>query len=93
MPKYYEDEAIAEAFSEMTNYSTLWARAVLSTLKEDDVAPVIHAHWIYKYQDCEGRYVYECSSCKRFERVEFKDDLKTMPYCHCGARMDEEQEK
>ena len=58
-----------------------------------DVAPVVHAHWIYKYQNSDGCYIYECSSCGRFEKVEFKDDLKTMPHCHCGAKMDEEVEK
>ena len=55
-----------------------------------DVEPIRHAHWVYKYQNSEGYYIYECSSCGRFEKVQFDSDLDTMLYCHCGAKMDEE---
>ena len=93
MPKYYDDETVAEAFSEMTNHSVLWAKAVLSTVKEADVAPVIHGHWRKIFKLSKGD-LYECSRCKRLvtlDRGLSPTFLQTeYPYCNCGARMDEE---
>ena len=43
----------------------------------EDVAPIIHAHWI------EYETAFECSNCRDFFPC-------TMPYCpDCGAKMDE----
>lgn len=92
MPKYYEDEPIINAFSEMTNHSTLWARAVLSTVKEAYVAPVIHGQW------CLEEETFSCSNCnaiffcgfntKRENEIRLKECYKFCPVC--GAKMDEE---
>ena len=47
--------------------------------KLEDVAPVIHAHWIEK---CSKVY---CSACRKSNKA------YRSPYCpHCGARMHEE---
>lgn len=66
-----------------------------------DVAPVIHGHWIMqkKYVEISSAeyplrrktklYIpdfYNCSVCGRREPY-------TEPYCHCGAKMDESEEK
>ena len=58
-----------------------------------DVAPVVHAHWIPKHQTSLGLYPFECSRCERWEVLEFTNDINNMPYCHCGAKMDEEEEE
>ena len=95
MPKYYEGEAIVKAFTETTNQSETWARGVLARMKEADVAPVVHAHWIpiyhrmYHCNDKIGEMVqtgYKCSACG----IEEEDAWQI---CRCGARMDEEAEE
>ena len=53
--------------------------------KVEDVAPVIHAHWIETnyFDDYGDRFSY-CSNCGKYE-------LECSKYCRdCGARMDGE---
>ena len=57
-----------------------------------DVAPVVHGHWIYMFQQ-DDYFFYKCSVCGRFERVLVKSEINAMPHCHCGANMDEEVKK
>lgn len=77
---------------------TLGLKMALSytkTLTTADVAPVVHGHWKRLWT-----YMFECSRCKRAECLEgFRgltiDEEKSIilelyPYCHCGAKMDEE---
>ena len=58
-----------------------------------DVAPVVHAHWV-KSELSRDRNVYICSRCARTVStplgVSFDVVLDENPYCHCGAKMDEE---
>lgn len=61
-----------------------------------DVAPVVHAHWVYEgifYGNAE----YTCSRCNRnavvYTSVERSHVDAVYPYCHCGAKMDEEVEQ
>lgn len=56
-----------------------------------DAEPVRHGRWIpnirtnYKaYPPYEYRSGYKCTLCGRVERSNKE------PYCHCGAKMDEE---
>ena len=64
-------------------------------IRERDCAAAWHGHWIQE-ADRRGwrtRLFYHCSRCGRVEDV--RDDenpSKVMPYCHCGAKMDEEVE-
>lgn len=66
-------------------------------LKEAE--PIVHAHWIDKTEDTRREYV--CSKCERSVFLQFSHAIKEepallqvmYPYCHCGARMDEEVEK
>lgn len=83
MPKYYEGEAIVKAFTETTNQSETWARGILASMKEADVAPIVHGHWIYMdtYRTVSR---YKCSECERV--VTQKEN--SCP--RCFARMDEE---
>ena len=66
----------------------------LEWLPEEDVAPVVHAHWIKrkaqhynsKAEPTWTANTYQCGNC---EMITFNN----FPYCpHCGAKMDEEAE-
>lgn len=48
-----------------------------------DVQPVKRGHWIIS--DDVEHFIAVCSECGR---TEDSRDIKDMPYCHCGARMD-----
>lgn len=52
-----------------------------------DVQPVCHGRWIIA--DDEEHFIAVCSECGR---TEDSRDIKDMPYCHCGARMDGDAE-
>lgn len=52
-----------------------------------DVQPVRRGRWIIA--DDVEHFIAICSEC---ERTEDSRDIKDMPYCHCGARMDGEVE-
>lgn len=53
-----------------------------------DVAPVVHAHWIY-LDECSNAGVY-CSCCqKKVYRGDYANQKLKSKYCpNCGARMD-----
>lgn len=60
-----------------------------------DWGPIVHAHWIKRERYvCDSDLkpiiktgeIYICSRCKLEEEREY-------PYCHCGAKMDEEENK
>ena len=93
MAKYYEGEAVVKAFTETTNLSEL-ARQILASMKEADVAPVVHAHWVYRgnehYSLCDWYERFECSRCRRKVKLSSKGEIEDLPYCNCGAKMDEE---
>lgn len=59
---------------------------------EEEVAPVIHAHWIKGGDGMwdDGRlHIVTCSNCKALFRYHGKKS--NVNYCYkCGARMDEE---
>ena len=63
----------------------------IESLEPADVAPVRHGKWlpIVSYNN-----TYKCSECGRL-LVDITDGLKMVdkhyPYCHCGAKMDEEE--
>ena len=50
-----------------------------------DVQPVRRGKWIIT--DDVEHFIAVCSECGR---TEDSRDIKDMPYCHCGARMDQE---
>ena len=51
------------------------------------VLPVKHGRWIIK--DDVEHFIAVCSECGR---TEDSRDIKNMPYCHCGARLDGDAE-
>ena len=52
-----------------------------------DVQPLKHGRWIIA--DDVEHFIAVCSECGR---TEDSRDIKDMPYCHCGARMDGDAE-
>ena len=70
---------------------------ILDDLKEfpaADVAPIIHAHWELVGQTYNS-YEHKCSRCHRTvftsSAVKIENINAVYPYCHCGAKMDEEE--
>lgn len=55
---------------------------VQEELKTGDFKPVVHAHWIKRYEDWDDNKYYECSNC----HMVF---IGTENFCcDCGATMD-----
>ena len=59
---------------------------VIADIPAADVQPVKHGRWIIT--DDVEHFIAICSECGR---TEDSRGIKDMPYCHCGARMDGEQ--
>lgn len=57
-----------------------YAISIIKSAPTEDVAPVVHAHWI------DTLYGWACSNCE--EEQEYTLYLVHCP--HCGAKMDEE---
>lgn len=57
------------------------------TAKSEDVAPVMHAHWIdWGIRDDDGNGEYTCSRCDHSDK--HSPNIR-VPYCwYCGAKMD-----
>ena len=57
----------------------------------EDVAPVVHAHWI-ETEDLSGNHYAECSNCCLLWWIDGESSQEAeMNYCpKCGAKMDEE---
>lgn len=90
MAEYFKREALQAAlmrkrcgvanqrYTEGWNDCLLWVKSMVSKAPSADVAPVVHARWVY-YDD-DG--VVTCSGCGNAESSEGR-------YCsYCGARMD-----
>lgn len=56
---------------------------VIAGIPSADVQPVRYGRWII--EDDVEHFIAICSECGR---TEDSRDIKDMPYCHCGARMD-----
>lgn len=64
------------------NEALLAASGAISELPAADVAPIVHAHWIWGKQILNRQVCSHCSA--RF------DSLENDRYCpNCGAKMDE----
>ena len=69
----------------------------IETTSREDVAPVVHAHWIIKKDPVFGEVVrYTCSHCgEHWSPIAVdREMLNSWYYCpNCGAIMDEESEE
>lgn len=96
MAKYIDAEAVKSAVRDAVNNgfaSTLYdLEEIIDALPAaEDVEPVKSGRWV-PIQHYDSHDLFECSECGR--RVDYahcdytvEDDY---PYCHCGAKMDEE---
>ena len=61
-----------------------------------EAEPIIHAHWVIRsnQKGFSSAILYYCSSCGRILRMPWGNKPNEYaPYCHCGAKMDEEADK
>ena len=65
--------------------------ASLFGLKAADVVEVRHGKWILIRRQAASA-IFKCSECGREEVFDSFHRLENTPYCHCGARMDKEDE-
>lgn len=103
MAEYIEREKIRESYEKLTRsyvngnpYIADWRfDEMIESLPASDVDPVRHGRWIpEEHEDrvsptMTHRYRwYHCSVCGR--RLIGYSNPKDAPYCHCGAKMNEE---
>lgn len=94
---YLDDELLNECFSGQEISAEDAVRMALRKVLDAptlDVAPVVHAKWVGRY-DNQGDYYYTCSNCEQnsyyYEEDEPTDAL--LPFCECcGAKMEVESE-
>lgn len=66
----------------------------LADVPAADVEEVRHGKWIYMGHHEMMGHAFECSVCKRWMFTNFKKHVvEDQPYCHCGAKMDLEDNK
>ena len=90
MSRYVEVNEFRERISHYKLYQPELYKTVLKELRccrTADVVPVVRGHWI-EMQVSSGRDSWQCSICGRRTRGK----LVNLPYCHCGAKMDEVSE-
>lgn len=102
-----QSEEMSKAFEELGGESGIYADAY-NDLAEDfhripaaDVEPVRRGNWNIRLAD-ETTLCLECSVCGRrvdnidlhylLEAGEYGEACRRYPYCHCGAKMDLEDE-
>lgn len=98
-------KAVEEAFDGVCVYDVPPSEAIsdieriVDSMPTIDAEPVRHGRWIPIYEEVErlttegwvmeeAQTAWKCSECGREELIE----CGTMPYCHCGAKMDLEVE-
>jgi len=78
---------------EAVNYTLNYCKEKVAAIPAADVAPVRYGRWVL-IRPGEWNATLKCSECGRHITVDPKqgDLLKDYPYCHCGAKMDGEDE-
>lgn len=73
--------------------------AIISRIKitpTADVVEVRHGEWIHSVKECDANYYYHCFTCSLCGRIvtkQYEEEIKDLPYCHCGAKMDGKPQK
>lgn len=89
--EYISKQSLLADLNEATPRSYFAFETMVREYPTEDVAPVVHAHWIDDgyYADFHPHKVYRCSNC---DWSKLDVELPEEKYCpHCGAKMDEEQ--
>lgn len=90
MAEYIERELLLKNIKRNIPYVYHMMSILISCIPSEDVAPVVHAHWVHDGRIIEnGIDWYHCSKCGRGETPK----CKKYHYCHnCGAKMDEKED-
>lgn len=96
MPRYIDATLLKAEFT--GNFTDTYSPPLIKTIIDGqptaDVQEVRHGKWIYcGHHEFHG-HVFECSVCGRYLFAYSKEDVYLeYPYCHCGAKMDEEEQE
>lgn len=87
MARYIDADKLYE---EMLNSIAINALEVIKKQPTEDVAPVVHAHWIHPFSND----IVQCSNCENYFQDKVNVHSAVYHYCPCcGAKMDEEAEE
>lgn len=82
-------EAIEREFGDEARPECISAKEAVYSVKLADVAPVVHGRWKVVYNSV-GKQEGQCTHCGKNSGIL----ITKKSYCpHCGAKMDEEEEK
>lgn len=91
MAEYLKRETLLERAEYDNNYRLIIPAEVIKAAPAADVAPVVHARWIYVEETLATSSGYCCSACRR-PRWLSPDVPEVFKYCpKCGAKMDGER--
>ena len=83
-----------QRYTEGWNDCLLRVKSMVSKTPSADVAPVVHGRWKLLHKG-DWTSVFVCTVCGRRETIaeseSYNSQLKMprkYPYCHCGAKMD-----
>lgn len=80
-----------QRYTDGWNDCLLRVKSMVSKAPAADVAPVVHARWIYEKETLATSSGYCCSVCRRPRWIS-PDVPEAFKYCpKCGAKMDDER--
>ena len=96
MARFIDSDKLIWQVQNNDKYGTITKQVFISLLQNsemEDVAPVVHAHWI-EVDDGWGNPYWTCSHCREpWWLEEGTPEDNNMFFCmNCGAKMDEEVE-
>lgn len=84
--KYYKEHTTEESGE---HYAYTVALREIRNAPAADVAPVVHGHWVVRFDGPYKRRRCYCSHCGKHNGVGGIAQNQEKPYCpNCGARMD-----
>ena len=99
MAEYIDRDTLIKKLQKFaSDYYSAVINNIIIGMPKMDVAPVVHGRWkLLRKGDWNS--VFICSVCGRRETITESETYnsqlkmpKKYPYCHCGARMDEQNE-
>ncbi len=105
MDEYIDKEKLLQKLSRMIEYckddnkvngltALFQVGDAIMDCQTTDAEEVRHAKWIYKGHHEMMGHVFQCSVCERWMFTNSPECVvEDYPYCHCGAKMDLEDDK
>ena len=81
--KFYGYNSVEEYYEAQKRDDEIFFKGLEKQKPYIEKEPVKHGRWII--MDDVEHFIAVCSECGR---TEDSRDIKDMPYCHCGAKMD-----